>query len=106
MFFVNVLSTLANKKQDATLAHYAGYTEEEIEPVFKLMVDYLARPVTHEAFFKKYASKKFLKGKKFLSYQLAYSYTIIASILTRQWAKKHAAGLGVDVSLPLDMSSR
>jgi G2/mitotic-specific cyclin 1/2 len=28
------------------------------------MVDYLARPVTHEAFFKKYASKKFLKGKQ------------------------------------------
>lgn len=27
------------------------------------MVDYLARPVTHEAFFKKYASKRFLKGK-------------------------------------------
>lgn len=26
------------------------------------MVDYLARPVVHEAFFKKYASKKFLKG--------------------------------------------
>lgn len=26
------------------------------------MVDYLARPVIHEAFFKKYASKKFLKG--------------------------------------------
>ena len=48
---------------DATLTHYAGYDEEEIEPVFKLMVDYLARPVTHEAFFKKYASKKFLKGK-------------------------------------------
>jgi hypothetical protein len=46
------------------LAHYSGYDEEEIEPVFKLMVDYLARPVTHEAFFKKYASKKFLKGKE------------------------------------------
>jgi G2/mitotic-specific cyclin 1/2 len=45
------------------LTHYAGYNEEEIQPVFKLMVDYLARPVTHEAFFKKYASKKFLKGK-------------------------------------------
>ncbi|PSS20229.1 hypothetical protein M430DRAFT_18395 [Amorphotheca resinae ATCC 22711] len=75
---------------DPTLAHYAGYTEEEIEPVFKLMVDYLARPVTHEAFFKKYASKKFLK----------------ASILTRQWAKKNAALLGIDVSLPLDTTSR
>lgn len=75
---------------DATLTHYAGYNEQEIEPVFKLMVDYLARPVTHEAFFKKYASKKFLK----------------ASILTRQWAKKHAAELGVDVTQPLDLGSR
>ena len=56
---------LANKYQHATLAHYAGYSEEEIEPVFKLMVDYLARPVIHEAFFKKYASKKFLKGMAF-----------------------------------------
>ena len=27
------------------------------------MVDYLHKPVQHEAFFKKYASKKFLKGK-------------------------------------------
>lgn len=47
---------------DATIAHYAGYNEEQIDPIFVLMVDYLARPVTHEAFFKKYASKKFLKG--------------------------------------------
>ncbi|KAL9609894.1 MAG: hypothetical protein Q9167_005365 [Letrouitia subvulpina] len=59
---------------DATLVHYAGYTEEEIVPVFKLMVDYLRQPVAHEAFFKKYASKKFLK----------------ASILTRSWAKRNA----------------
>ncbi|KAL8961981.1 MAG: hypothetical protein Q9193_001544 [Seirophora villosa] len=60
---------------NGTIAHYAGYTEEEVEPVFKLMVDYLRRPITHEAFFKKYASKKFLK----------------ASILTRQWAKRNAS---------------
>ncbi|KAK2764858.1 G2/mitotic-specific cyclin [Emmonsiellopsis sp. PD_33] len=58
---------------DATLAHYAGYTKEEILPVFQLMIDYLHRPVSHEAFFKKYASKKFMK----------------ASIVTRQWAKKY-----------------
>lgn len=48
---------------DATLAVYAGYTEREIQPVFKLMVDYLHGPVIHEAFFRKYASKKFMKGK-------------------------------------------
>jgi G2/mitotic-specific cyclin 1/2 len=28
------------------------------------MVDYLIAPVAHEALFKKYASKKFLKGKR------------------------------------------
>lgn len=48
---------------DATLTKYSGYTEEEIQPVFKLMVDYLSGPVVHDAFFRKYASKKFLKGK-------------------------------------------
>jgi len=47
------------------LTHYAGYTEEEILPVFELMIDYLYRPVQHEAFFKKYASKKFMKGMVF-----------------------------------------
>lgn len=27
------------------------------------MIDYLRRPIVHEAIFKKYASKKFLKGE-------------------------------------------
>lgn len=63
---------------DATLAHYAGYTEEEIQPVLQLMIDYLSGPVIHEAFFKKYASKKFLK----------------ASILLRRWAKEYMAQYG------------
>ena len=75
---------------DETLSYYAGYTEEEIEPVFQLMVDYLARPIVHEAFFKKYASKKFLK----------------ASILTRQWAKKNAVHFGItDTELSIDQIS-
>ncbi|EPQ66437.1 hypothetical protein BGT96224_4491B [Blumeria graminis f. sp. tritici 96224] len=54
------------------------------------MVDYLARPVTHEAFFKKYASKRFLK----------------ASILTRQWAKKYAENFNLDASQPLHVAAR
>jgi G2/mitotic-specific cyclin 1/2 len=60
---------------DATLAHYAGYTEKEIDPVFRLMIDYLHRPVSHEAFFKKYASKKFLKGM-FLSPPFPHSSVV------------------------------
>jgi Cyclin, C-terminal domain len=56
------VNTCSLKVQDATLAHYSGFIEEEIQPIFELMLDYLHRPVAHEAFFKKYASKKFLKG--------------------------------------------
>ncbi|KAF2704514.1 A/B/D/E cyclin [Pleomassaria siparia CBS 279.74] len=63
---------------DDTIAHYAGYTEEEIQPVLQLMIDYLSGPVLHEAFFKKYASKKFLK----------------ASIVLRRWSKEYVAQYG------------
>lgn len=31
-------------------------------PVFRLMINYLIQKVPHEAFYKKYASKKFMKG--------------------------------------------
>ncbi|KKZ68454.1 G2/mitotic-specific cyclin 1/2 [[Emmonsia] crescens] len=75
---------------DATLAHYAGYNKEEILPVFQLMIDYLHRPVSHEAFFKKYASKKFMK----------------ASIVTRQWAKKyHSLYLDTDTASSTESSN-
>ncbi|KAH8164827.1 hypothetical protein CIB48_g3410 [Xylaria polymorpha] len=79
-----VIKINIDNSQDPTIAYYAGYTEEEIEPVFELMVDYLARPVIHEAFYKKYASKKFLK-------------------VTREWAKRNAHIFGIqDVHLTLD----
>lgn len=72
---------------------YSGYTEEDIVPVFKLMVDYLRQPVAHEAFFKKYASKKFLKGlfRIFISSLRNIADPSKASILTRSWAKRNAA---------------
>jgi G2/mitotic-specific cyclin 2 len=73
------------------------------------MVDYLARPVTHEAFFKKYASKKFLKGQAIFSRSNPFSILTepnIASILTRSWAKKHAEELGIDVTIPLEDAPR
>lgn len=47
------------------------------------MIDYLQAPVAHEALFKKYASKKFLK----------------ASIMARKWAKDYYASLRGGVSL-------
>jgi len=96
-----------NCLQDATIEYYAGYSEEEIEPVFHLMIDYLARPIVHEAFVKKYAGKKFLKGRVLRdSCRGNGSNNITASILTRQWAKKNAHYYGiVDTDLPLDQIS-
>ena len=61
MQFLRLLSS-TDLRQDATLTKFAGYSEEEILPVFDLMITYLEAPVAHEALFKKYASKKFLKG--------------------------------------------
>jgi G2/mitotic-specific cyclin 1/2 len=75
MYSVNRVTLTDLALQDATLAYYAGYTEEEIEPVLLLMIDYLYGPVQHDAFFKKYASKKFLKGK--------LAHTSFHSLLTR-----------------------
>ena len=57
---------------DVTLTKFAGYTEEEILPVFDIMVDFLQAPVAHEALFKKYASKKFLKGKSSIAFRSCY----------------------------------
>ncbi|KKA30519.1 hypothetical protein TD95_003379, partial [Thielaviopsis punctulata] len=54
-----------------TLVFYSGYSEDEIEPIVAILVDYMVRPTTHQAFFRKYACKKFLK----------------ASIIARSWAK-------------------
>ena len=79
---------------DATLSTYAGYTEEEIQPVFQLMLHYLKSPVAHDAFFRKYASRKFLKGTLPSNWTddhhivRSNSLTLsIASIVVRQWAK-------------------
>lgn len=66
---------------DATLAHYSGYTEKEMVPVVEIMIDYLIQAPVHEAFFRKYASKKFMK----------------ASIITRAWAKKNAPAFGIEL---------
>ncbi|KAF2747257.1 A/B/D/E cyclin [Sporormia fimetaria CBS 119925] len=74
--FVDVTSLTA--VQDPTLEHYSGYKEEDIQPVVELMIDYLASPVVHNEFFKKYASSRFLK----------------ASLVLRRWAKDYVAEYG------------
>lgn len=73
-------SLIANGLQDATLTKFANYSEEEILPVFDLLIDYLQAPVAHEALFKKYASKKFLKGMRFPSPSLLTTMLTMYSI--------------------------
>lgn len=63
---------LGKEEWDGNLIHYSGdYFANEIDPIMELYIEYLVKPVIHEEFFKKYASKRFIK----------------ASIACRQWAK-------------------
>lgn len=92
----DLLLAFTNNIQDATLTKFAGYSEEEILPVFELLIDYLQAPVAHEALFKKYASKKFLKGMCLspsnpMINMLTFSF--VASILSRKWAKDYCSSL-------------
>lgn len=63
---------LGKDEWNGNLIHYAGdVLENDLAPVVQLCLQYLVSPVVHEEFFKKYASKKFMK----------------ASVISRQWAK-------------------
>ncbi|KAG5360402.1 G2/mitotic-specific cyclin cdc13 [Yarrowia sp. B02] len=62
---------LARSQWTNNLVYYSGgYTQKDIAPVCRKIFQFLIGPVEHEAFFKKYATKKFLK----------------ASIIAREWA--------------------
>lgn len=52
---------------DKNLIHYSGYTEGQLIGCVRLMLDYLQKPVRHEAFYKKYASRKFIKSSLYVT---------------------------------------
>lgn len=52
--------------QNPNLVHYSGYTEADIVPVARLMLNYVLKPTRHENFFKKYAARKFMKASVFV----------------------------------------
>ena len=69
------------------LRHYSGYTKFEIMPVVELMLNYLsAETPRHEAFFKKYAAKKFMK----------------ASLFVRDWMKRCSSPIFQEVKETLE----
>ncbi|TFK49439.1 hypothetical protein OE88DRAFT_1663020 [Heliocybe sulcata] len=48
------------------LAHYSSYSESQLIPTAGIMLNYVLRPVRHPTFWKKYASKKYLKASTFV----------------------------------------
>ncbi|KAF6757755.1 g2/mitotic-specific cyclin cdc13 [Ephemerocybe angulata] len=72
------LARLASGFEDwtANLAHYSGYKESALIPTANLMLNYILKPIRHEAFRKKYAGKKFQK----------------ASVYMREWALQRWPG--------------
>lgn len=58
---------------NGNLIHYSGgYRINDMKECIQLIIEYLVGPVEHDEFFKKYATKKFMK----------------ASIVCRSWARK------------------
>lgn len=53
--------------QNANLAHYSSYAESALIPTANLMINYILKPIRHEAFHKKYAHKKYNKVSLFPS---------------------------------------
>ncbi|KAI5121813.1 hypothetical protein M0805_009805 [Coniferiporia weirii] len=52
------------------LRHFSSYPEEALLPTANLILNYILKPIAHESFYKKYASKKYMK----------------ASVFVREWA--------------------
>ncbi|EIM23191.1 G2/M-specific cyclin NimE [Wallemia mellicola] len=51
----------------ANLVHYSGYSVLELLPCAQVMLDYVkSKDIKHDAFYRKYASKKFLKASTFV----------------------------------------
>jgi G2/mitotic-specific cyclin 1/2 len=46
---------------DSSLACYSSYPESSLIPTVNLILNYILKPISHKLFYKKYASKKFMK---------------------------------------------
>lgn len=57
---------LAKGKWTSTFTKVAGYSPDELRPTVEQMLDYLAQPVTHDAFFKKWSSTRLSKASIFV----------------------------------------
>lgn len=57
---------LAKGKWTSTFTKVAGYSPDELRPTVEQMLDYLAQPVTHDAFFKKWSSSRLSKASIFV----------------------------------------
>ena len=51
---------------DANLAHYSGYSQEQVEVVSKLMVKHLSEPRALDSIHKKYSTKRYMKSSTFV----------------------------------------
>ncbi|TPX43326.1 hypothetical protein SeMB42_g03573 [Synchytrium endobioticum] len=51
---------------DANLIHYSGYTDAQLAPCANLMLDFLSHPTAHDAVYRKYSGKKFMRASAYV----------------------------------------
>ncbi|KDQ60187.1 hypothetical protein JAAARDRAFT_56150 [Jaapia argillacea MUCL 33604] len=57
---------LGREEWTPNLAHYSSYPESALVPTANIMLNYVLRPMRHPTFYKKYASKKYMKASTFV----------------------------------------
>lgn len=57
---------LAKGKWNTTLTKFSGYAPDELKSTVESMLEYLSQPVMHDAFFKKWSTKKLSKASIFV----------------------------------------
>ncbi|KAI7858163.1 cyclin-like protein [Circinella umbellata] len=57
---------LTEKPWNDKITKLAGYKTAEIRPVVHLMLDYVSKPIVHDAFFRKWACKKMMRASVFV----------------------------------------
>ncbi|KAF5318683.1 hypothetical protein D9619_010678 [Psilocybe cf. subviscida] len=72
---------LGREEWTSNLEHYTTYSEKEILPVAKIMLEYIITdPIQHESLFKKYASKRYFRCSKYIQGWACERWTLNSDI--------------------------
>ncbi|KIJ91736.1 hypothetical protein K443DRAFT_114658 [Laccaria amethystina LaAM-08-1] len=78
--------TLGREEWTPNLAHYTTYSEEEILPTAKIMLEYiLTNPIQHESLYKKFSSRRYFRVRRPLFLFVAILTLVVCRLAPGCW---------------------